>query len=243
MPSLLLRSPMPQPPSENFDMQAPQGSLSKASPDEWEAAYLRFETPEEEIKKFESRLLKLGAAQWPRNAEIVELFCGRGNGLRALHNLGFTCLEGADLSPRLIAEYHGPAKCQVADCRNLPFANKSRDVLIVQGGLHHLPTLPDDLGRTFAEMQRVLRTTGRVVFVEPWLTPFLRFVHAVSENPLARRISSKLDALAVMIEYERNTYEQWLGQPQMITKLARTHFSAVHESFAWGKWNFVGTPR
>jgi hypothetical protein len=29
----------------------------------------------------------------------------------------------------------------------------------------------------------------------------------------------------------------------MITKLARTHFSAVHESFAWGKWNFVGTPR
>src|SRR5580700_4855758 len=81
------------------------------SPDPWEAAYLRFETPEQEIQKFVSRLRKLGADQWPRDAEIVELFCGRGNGLNALERLGFTRLEGVDLSPRLIAEYRGLAKC------------------------------------------------------------------------------------------------------------------------------------
>ena len=154
-----------------------------------------------------------------------------------------THLEGADLSPRLIAEYQGPANCQVADCRSLPFTDRSKDVLIVQGGLHHLPTLPQDLERTFAEMQRVLKPTGRVLFVEPWLTLFLKFVHGVSQNPLARRVSPKLDALATMIHYERVTYEQWLSQPQVITRLARAHFSPVHESFAWGKWNFVGTPR
>jgi ubiquinone/menaquinone biosynthesis C-methylase UbiE len=211
--------------------------------DAWEAAYLRFETPEQEIQKFASRLLKLGASDWPRDSEIVELFCGRGNGLRALQSLGFTRLEGVDLSPRLVAEYQGPARCQVADCRKLPFANESKDVLIVQGGLHHLPILPQDLDQTFAEMRRVLRKSGRVMFVEPWLTPFLRFVHAVSANPLVRRLSPKMDALETMIENERTTYEQWLGQPEVIKQLARNYFSHVRESFEWGKWNFVGTPR
>ena len=228
-----------EPRSDNLNRDA----LSAPSSDPWEAAYLRFETPKQEIQKFVSRLQKLGAAQWPRNAEIVELFCGRGNGLSALERLGFTHVEGADLSPRLIAQYRGSAKCFVADCRRLPFADRSKDVLIVQGGLHHLPALPEDLEKTFSEMQRVLRKDGRMVFVEPWLTPFLRLVHAVSENSLARRLSNKLDALATMIQFERRTYEQWLTQPDLIRKLARTYFTPIHESFQWGKWNFIGHPR
>jgi ubiquinone/menaquinone biosynthesis C-methylase UbiE len=229
--------------STDKNQPAPSNGQSGTSIDAWESAYLRFETPEQEIQKFASRLQKLGASSWPRDTEIVELFCGRGNGLRALQNLGFTKLEGVDLSPRLIAEYHGPAKCQVADCRKLPFSNESKDVLIVQGGLHHLPTLPQDLDQTFSEMRRVVRSTGRVMFVEPWLTPFLKFVQAVSKNPFARRISSKLDALETMIENERSTYEAWLSQPAAISQLAHKYFTPVHESFEWGKWSFVGTPR
>jgi ubiquinone/menaquinone biosynthesis C-methylase UbiE len=214
-----------------------------ATPDPWEAAYLRFETPEQEIRKFMRRLQKLGAAQWSRESEIVELFCGRGNGLQALQRLGFSRIEGVDLSPRLLAQYQGSAHCLVADCRHLPFADRSKDILIVQGGLHHLPNLPGDLEQTFSEMQRVLRQNGRVVFVEPWLTPFLRFVHWISKNSIARGASAKLDALAVMIHHERQTYERWLSQPQLITQIAHSHFAPRHESFARGKWNFVGTPR
>src|SRR6266481_9520466 len=206
-----------EPKSDNLNRDA----LGAPSPDPWEAAYLRFERPKQEIQKFVSRLQKLGVAQWPRNAEIVELFCGRGNGLNALERLGFTHIEGVDLSPRLIAQYRGSAKCFVGDCRQLPFADRSRDMLIVQGGLHHLPALSEDLEEAFSEMQRVLRKDGRAVFVEPWLTPFLKFVHAVSENPLARRLSNKMDALATMIQFERRTYEQWLTQPDLIRKSAR----------------------
>lgn len=229
--------------TQNHTPASPPASQSGTSIDAWEAAYLRFEAPEQEIQKFADRLIKLGASKWPRDAEIVELFCGRGNGMRALSKLGFTHLEGVDLSPRLVGEYQGPARCQVADCRKLPFADESKDVLIVQGGLHHLPTVPQDLEQTFAEMRRVVRKNGRVMVVEPWLTPFLKLVHVICENPIVRRISPKLDALATMIENERTTYEQWLNQPQTITELARKYFSPVHESFEWGKWNFVGTPR
>jgi ubiquinone/menaquinone biosynthesis C-methylase UbiE len=222
----------------------PNPAVSNAlAPDPWEAAYLRFETPEQEIQKFITRLNRLGAREWPRDSEIVELFCGRGNGLIALQRLSFARIEGVDLSPRLLAQFKGSAKCTVADCRKLPFPDRSKDILIVQGGLHHLPTLPADLDQTFAEMQRVLRKTGRVMFVEPWRTPFLTFVHFISKLPPIRRLSNKMDAFATMTEYEIRTYTQWLSQPELIKKIARDHFVPVHESFAWGKWNFLGTPK
>ena len=233
-------SPSPAETPENETNPQTQDQLSLNL---WGVAYLRFESPEEEIRKFVRRLTRLGAPQWPRDAEIVELFCGRGNGLLALQQLGFTRPEGVDLSARLLAQFKASAECTVADCRRLPSADRSKDVLIVQGGLHHLPALPDDLDQTLSEMQRVLRTNGRVMFVEPWSTPFLTFVHFISEIPPVRRISSKMDAFATMTAFERRTYEQWLGQPELIKKITRTHFLPVHESFAWGKWNFVGTPR
>jgi SAM-dependent methyltransferase len=219
----------------------PQAGMGPEA-DPWEAAYLRFETPEQEIQKFIRRLHHLGAEEWPRDSEIVELFCGRGNGLHALERLGFTQLEGVDLSPRLLAKYRGNAKCYEADCRELPFANESKDILIVQGGLHHLLNLPEDLERTLAEMHRVVRKNGRLMIVEPWRTPFLTVAHLVSENRVARRLSHKLDALAVMTHYERRTYEQWLSQPKMISGLAHRHFAPLKERFAWGKWNFLGKP-
>ncbi|HTR47782.1 MAG TPA: class I SAM-dependent methyltransferase [Verrucomicrobiae bacterium] len=228
---------------ERLMVAGPAGSGGAAGiTDPWEVAYVRFETPEEEISKFVARLKRLGIDRLPRDARVVELFCGRGNGLHALERLGFTNLEGADLSERLIALYRGPAKCHVCDCRKLPFADGSKDALIVQGGLHHLPTLPESLAETFAEMHRVLRKDGRAIIVEPWLTPFLRFVHSVSSVRLVRRCSPKLDALATMIDYERPTYEQWLGQPELILELVRAHFTPIQETFAWGKWMFVGQP-
>jgi ubiquinone/menaquinone biosynthesis C-methylase UbiE len=214
--------------------------LNACCADSWEAAYLRFETPEREIRKFVERLTKMGAARWPRNAEIVELFCGRGNGLHALSKLGFTQIEGVDLSASLLAQYTGPAKLHTGDCRRLPFDDCSKDIVIVQGGLHHLLTLPDDLEQTLSEVHRVLREHGLFVVVEPWLTPFLSFVHMVCRNRGARHVSSKIEALATMIRHEQRTYKQWLGQPQAIISLFEQYFHTDWRSIAWGKLMFVG---
>jgi SAM-dependent methyltransferase len=209
----------------------------------WEAAYSRFETPEREIEKFLKRLRELGAAQWPREAEIVELFCGRGNGLHALNRLGFQRLEGVDLSAALLAQYAGPARCLVGDCRQLPFPDRSKDIAIIQGGLHHLPTLPDDLDQTLSEVRRTLRDGGQIVVVEPWLTPFLEGVHRVCRQRLARRLSRKIDALATMIEHEQRTYDQWLNRPQEILDVFARHFQTERMQRAWGKLKYVGRRR
>ncbi len=219
-------------------MSAPDSILSA-----WEEAYLRFETPEEEVQKFLRRLHKLGADAWPKDAQVVELFCGRGNGLNALQRLGFANLEGVDLSPALLAAYTGTAKRMVADCRHLPFENSSRDILIVQGGLHHLPEVPGDLERVVSEVRRVLRPGGRFMVVEPWRTPFLQFVHWVGSFRLARRAWDKLDALETMTELEWTTYDQWLRQPQAVLRSLEEAFVTERKFIGWGKLMWVGRRR
>jgi ubiquinone/menaquinone biosynthesis C-methylase UbiE len=223
------------PASTPIDMHTTSSSLS-----EWEAAYQRFETPRQEVAKFKRRLRLMGAESWPRDAQVVEIFCGRGNGLIALDQLGFKKLEGVDLSADLLSKFEGDATTYVRDCRNLHFDDNSRDIIIVQGGLHHLPTLPDDLAQTLDEVKRVLRPGGRLMAIEPWRTPFLRAVHFASERPLIRTVSKKLDALHTMIIHEQETYDQWLGQPNAILKLLDERFERERLQTAWGKLLYLG---
>jgi ubiquinone/menaquinone biosynthesis C-methylase UbiE len=183
--------------------------------------------------------LSLGATKWSRDARIVELFCGRGNGLLALRQLGFQNVTGVDLSERLLRQFCGPGTLYVADCRQLPFEDASCDLVIVQGGLHHLPRPKGDLEQVLHEVRRVLRRQGRFVAVEPWLTPFLRVVHWMCKSPF-RRAWGKLDALATMIERERETYEAWLGRPRDVLECLDREFQCQTSAIRWGKLCYVG---
>jgi SAM-dependent methyltransferase len=209
----------------------------------WEAAYNRFETPEQEVTKFLHRFRRFGLDRQPKSLRCLELFCGRGGGLVALERLGFERLAGVDLSESLLEQYAGPAELHLADCRRLPFGDGSFDVAIVQGGLHHLTDLANDLDAVLRETARVLCGTGRLYLVEPWQTPFLRFAHFVTDMPWVRRIYPRGDALAEMTEHERDTYEQWLGQPGRIRSTLDRHFEAEYEKIGRGKINYIGRPR
>jgi SAM-dependent methyltransferase len=209
----------------------------------WEAAYARFETPAAEVRKFRRRFQWLGADRWPKDAEILELFCGRGGAVIALEQLGFKRLRGVDRSPRLVGQYRGRGRLVVADCRTLPIRACSHDIAIVQGGLHHLEALPVDLEHVLQEVQRVLRPGGLFVVVEPWPTRFLHLVHQIGCSRVGRRIWAKLDALAAMIEHEGETYQRWLGASVSISRILQTYFEPLSEEHRWGKLFFVGRNR
>jgi ubiquinone/menaquinone biosynthesis C-methylase UbiE len=206
----------------------------------WEQAYRDLETPAEELKKFLARYRRLGAEHWPRDAHIVELFCGTGNCLVALQQLGFTKLEGVDLSPDLLAQYQGTVQTFVGDCRDLKFEDMSKDVVVIQGGLHHMPEFPEDVDAVLHEVRRVLTPGGRFVLVEPWLTPFLRTVHVACSMRVVRSAWSKLDAVARMNEQEWPTYNRWLTRPSEILELLDAHFATERRTMSWGKLMFVG---
>ena len=207
----------------------------------WESAYAQFETPEEEIAKFIRRFRQLGVDRWPKSMQIAELFCGRGNGLVALDRLGFSNLHGADLAPSLLRQYSGHAKLFVADCRNLRFEDRSLDAVIIQGGLHHLPDVEPDLPLVLNEIKRILRPGGKVVVVEPWLTPFLRVVHFLARRSLVRRVSTKFHALQQMIMREQTTYDSWLRQPDKILTMIESRFVTERLIVRTGKLMFVGS--
>jgi SAM-dependent methyltransferase len=214
-----------------------------ADPDAWEHAYLRFETPAEEQRKFTRRLRAVGADGWRRDALILDMFSGRGGGAAALRGLGFSRIVSADLSPRLLHGRADASACSVADCRQLPIASDSVDVAIVQGGLHHLMRLPQDLSAVAEEVVRVLKPEGVFVAVEPWRTPFLDFVHWLCFVPLARRMHSKIDALATMIELERTTYDAWLASGHEIFGALDRHFVCRRKRIRLGKLHYVGVAR
>jgi ubiquinone/menaquinone biosynthesis C-methylase UbiE len=217
-------------------------ALAPLAATRWEQAYQAFETCEEEHRKFVGRLESIGAHRWKRNLRIVEVCSGRGSGLRAWHAIGFEAVLGVDCSHALVSTYRGPGRCVLGDARALPLATASRDVAVVQGGLHHLFTL-DDVDQALAEMRRVVTHDGRIVIIEPWLTPFLRFVHMVCERPTARRFSTKIDALATMIEEERETYERWLNAPAEYLNVILRHVAPQLLRRGWGKLIVVGSPR
>jgi len=206
----------------------------------WEENYGRFETPEEEILKFIARFRELGASEWSPDARILDIFCGRGNGLKALERLGFRHLEGVDLSDRLLAQYSGPAQLYVGDAGELKIDDACIDIVVVQGGLHHLPNIEKDLERVFGEIHRVLKNDGRFVLVEPWNTTFLKVIHFMCRQPMLCGTWAKLGALAAMIERERETYFHWLERPQFVLSALSRFFVPELRRTSWGKLKFVG---
>jgi SAM-dependent methyltransferase len=206
----------------------------------WEAAYRRFESEAQEIRKFRSRLEALGAAEWNRDSRIVDLFCGTGKNLQCLENLGFQDLHGVDLSPRLLQQYRGNAQVYVGDATSLRFPDSWADIVIVQGGLHHLPSLPENLNKCLSEIRRILKPGGLFVFVEPWTTPFLVVVHWCCGQKSLRTLSPKLAALSEMIAEEKTTYDSWLNNPGAILESVDSFFSKKTLSMNLGKIFYTG---
>lgn len=204
----------------------------------WQEAYLRFRRPEQEVQRFRRQLTRVGAARWQQDSRIVDVFFGRGNSLRALHSLGFDHLEGLDLSP-CPSRYRGPGRLLVGSCRHLPLPDHSRDVLIAQGGLHHLDCL-DDVEHALAEAARVLRREGRFVMIEPWGTPVRTMALRLSRLSVCRALSGRVDAFATMAETQRESYMQWLNNRETIQGLLHKFFRTEFVCVRWGTISFAG---
>ena len=212
-----------------------------ASPTRWELAHKAFQTPEEELAKILRRFRTLGAHTWDTRLSIVDICSGRGAGLRAWHELGFTDVVGVDFSRALVETSRGSLRAILGDARALPLRDRSRDIVMIQGGLHHLFTL-DDMDLAIREMVRIVKPGGRILVIEPWRTPFLRLVNALALAPPIRMMSRKMNAYAVMYEEERVTYDAWLAQPEAVLAMFRRHVTPTRLDFRWGKVMLVGTP-
>jgi ubiquinone/menaquinone biosynthesis C-methylase UbiE len=112
--------------------------------------------------------------------------------LRALYHSWFrrikdSCLPGRTLEvgggsgnfkefwPKLISSdiVFTPWLDLQADCHSLPFPDGIFDNVVGVDILHHLA----DIDQALLEMTRIVRLGGRLVFLEPFITPFSHFVN------------------------------------------------------------------
>jgi SAM-dependent methyltransferase len=61
----------------------------------------------------------------------------------------------------------------IADARHLPFPDASLRAIVFTDVLHHMP----DVRQFFAEATRCLRSNGKILMIEPWVSPWSRFVY------------------------------------------------------------------
>jgi SAM-dependent methyltransferase len=112
------------------------------------------------------KLLGPDPGPYSRSLEI-----GAGTGYFTLHLLAAGVVEEAvatDISPGMVealqrnAQRMGLDAVQTATCaaEDLPFEDESFDLVLGHAVLHHIP----DLTRAFAEMRRVLRPRGTILF-------------------------------------------------------------------------------
>lgn len=123
--------------------------------DEWERAYVKTR------RNMGQRRRRLDFFDWPGpDGRIVDLGAGDGLDRKALAERGYKKVTCVDISPRLLGSVEGSRL--VADAHVLPFPTGSVDAILANSVLHHF-----DPPVALAEIARVLRSGGRLCFMEP----------------------------------------------------------------------------
>jgi SAM-dependent methyltransferase len=61
----------------------------------------------------------------------------------------------------------------VADARHMPFPDAALRAIVFTDVLHHMP----DVQQFFSEASRCLRPGGKILMIEPWVSPWSRFIY------------------------------------------------------------------
>jgi SAM-dependent methyltransferase len=162
---------------------------------------------------------------------VLEVCCGSGMLAEELASRG-AHVTGIDFSPAAIARarrrarrYGFTARFLVADAEQLPFPDRSFDVVVVHDGLHHL----DNPFRTIGEMARVARQG--VLILEPARAALTRL--AVRAG-LAEEVEEAGNYVYRLAPHEVVTCLQQQGFPHAAWR--RTLMYYPHEPFPWFRW-------
>lgn len=145
----------------------------------------------------------------------------------------------------------------VLDARRLPFRRDSLRALVMTNVLHHVPCVADFL----RDAARCVRVGGVVAMIEPWVTPWSRFVYGrlhhepflpdgdwclAEDGPL----STANDALAwILFQRDRTRFErefpEWRVRSIELTMPLRYLLSggisrrALMPGWSFGFWTFI----
>ena len=114
----------------------------------------------EQLQRLHNRYM--WAREYCRDRDVIEVACGTGPGLSLLNNVAKS-FEGSDSSQTMVdiarRHYEDRVVIRRIDAQELPYANSSKDVIIIFEALYYLT----DIEGFIRECKRVLRRWGHVL--------------------------------------------------------------------------------
>ena len=169
----------------------------------WTSPVHRFsgQAPEpSELERF-MELCQLRPGQLRPGLRSLDLATGRGSVAYLLTVEGLKNVFGVDVcasnlteAARIASKDNGP-RFACANAANLPFADKSFELVVTRRGPHHIKDLPAALD----EIQRVLVAGGRLVIED----------RSVPEDPAIGRLWNELDKLHAPSHVEEYSASAW----------------------------------
>ena len=202
----------------------------------------RFEVPERVFNRNSVRLaFELIADMDLGGRRVLDVGCGRGGTVALMaETLGAKAM-GVDLSPEAVAfcrrtHRHG-TKFEVGDSENLPFKNKTFDVVTNVESSHTYP----NLRAFFSEVSRVLKKKGRFLYTD--LLPLERWLEVRALLvPLGFRIMNERDITANVLascdDVAATRAQAFGGHDEMIDNFLAVPGSAVYEQMNTGAWEY-----
>ena len=145
---------------------------------------------------------------------------GRARGLWG-EDVTYLCLDSDLIKVRSCARRHPDAVAFVSDGANAGIRTASLDIVLLQAVVHHVTD--QEFDRLLAECRRVLKQTGKLVFLDPLPLPRLRsrLLWSIDRGSYPRPEAQLLEALRShfdLVEVSRfgvvHTYLVCVGTPR-----------------------------
>lgn len=173
-----------------------------------------------------SRKKRLRIMKIKKSDSILDLGCGDGLNIMLLNQMGIKKVVGMDISEKLLkmAEERNPkTKFFVGSAQKTPFKANTFDIVLIDSVLHHLM----EYGDAVKEFKRILKSGGRLCFMEPHQSLARRIIDFVCILPLSNYypIIGKR-AKAYKEEYDLMTH--WLAtEDEFLDTLNKNGFKKV----------------
>ncbi|OGL59943.1 hypothetical protein A2752_04510 [Candidatus Uhrbacteria bacterium RIFCSPHIGHO2_01_FULL_46_23] len=161
----------------------------------WRWLYRRFLADRWQYRIFPQQRWLLAQIKKLRPRSILEAGCGFGRNLNFLieQRIRSEILTGADISAKLLAQSGLPKAVKLvrADVLNLPFNNRSFDLVFTHGLLMHVN--PRNLNRAMAELIRITKKYLIIIEeVRPWPQPLNYFTWAHDYDKIIKSLPLKV---------------------------------------------------
>lgn len=175
----------------------------------WQSAHYEEPFASRRKAKLKGKLHRMGVAQLPRDARILDTCCGNGDALAELYALGFRNLQGIDGISH--ADWpHKPFPMVAGDVRQLPFEDSSFDAVTNMHALHHLGG-PQGTKAFLDECFRVLRPGGRLYILDFPSSPQIQLLFWGLRKRLLT-LTPGLENFAKIVDEEWSYLEPYLNE-------------------------------